>query len=168
MLVPHGSVFLSLTPLRFQRILQAGKVLTADSQNFVARFDEVALPSSGDQVTVYAETRGKFLEQRAIVVEIRQSEPYPVISFARVGKPMSAELRRASRWRVDLALVLARIGDAGTCQVLDMGPNGFAAIVNEELDPGSTLDVELTMEGLSASATARVQTKLRPPRPSVP
>ena len=39
-----------------------------------------------------------------------------------------------------------------------MGPNGFAAIVNEELDPGSTLDVELTMEGLSASATARVQT----------
>jgi hypothetical protein len=158
MLETGAAMFLLIPNPDNARILHAGKVIESSREGFVAEFEQSIAPPVGSDVNAYAETRGKFFQQGAVVVEIRQALPRSVIVFSRAGEPVSAEQRQLYRVCVVTSDIFARIGDERNCSVVDVSPAGFAALTTKEHRIGSLLQVSLRAEEHAFSAKARLQT----------
>lgn len=146
-----------------ERILQPGWVVESNAEGFVAEFEPGICPEVDCDVNAYGGIRGKFYQQGARVTEIRCREPRPIIAFARCGEVVSAENRQTFRVSTLNAGILAKVGREKNCQIVDISPEGFGAIVRGDLKIGSLVPVEFQYEANSVNAPARVQTvKIRP------
>jgi hypothetical protein len=158
MLTSGSAMFLMIPDATNKRVLHPGKVIESDAMNFVCEFEQPIAPTAGANVNAYADVRGKFMQQGASVVEVRQSQPKPIVAFARVGQAVSAESRQAFRVSVVVAGLVAQIDGTKGCQLVDVSPTGFGAILLKEYQIGSTICVTLNHEGHEVRTTARVQT----------
>lgn len=134
-----------------------GKVIESDATSFVAEFEETIAPPVDGDVNAYCEVRGKFFQQGAVVVEIRTSKPC-VIVFRRSGESVSAENRQTYRVSLVTAEFVVDVDKESGCQVVDISPEGFAAIISRKLNLGSLVKIKLNGEGQTFEASARVQT----------
>jgi PilZ domain len=157
MLSVGNAVYLLIPSASKRRILHRGQVIESNSTSFVAEFDEDIAPAVDSDVNAFCEVDGKFFQQGAVVTEIRPGTP-AVIAFRRNGEPVSAENRQTYRVSLVAADFTARIGREHQCQVVDISPEGFAAITSSKLNLGSVVQTEVWGEGDSFSAPARVQT----------
>jgi hypothetical protein len=157
MLSVGNEMYLLIPSLSKRRVLHPGKVVESNATSFVAEFEEsIALPVDSD-VNAYCEVRGKFFQQGAVVTEIRTSEPC-VIAFRRNGEPVSAESRQTYRVSLVTSGFTVDVDKERGCQVVDISPEGFAAITSTKLDLGSVLRIRLTGEEQTFETSARVQT----------
>jgi hypothetical protein len=157
MLFVGNAVFLLIPSPSKRRVLHPGKVIESDATGFVAEFEETIAPPAGVDVNAYCEVRGKFFQQGAVVMEIRTSKPC-IIAFRRNGEPVSAENRQTYRVSLVTAEFVADVEKIPACQVVDISPEGFAAITSRKLSLGSIVKIKLSGEGEKFEALARVQT----------
>lgn len=147
-----------------ERVLHLGKVLECTQLDFVAEFQEAIAPTTGSELLSFAEVNGKFFQQGAYVIDVKQPGPKPVILMGRDGEMVSAEQRQAFRVSVASVDMDARLGNERHCRVLDLSAEGFGAIAESEFSLGSLIHVAVTYEGQTAfSTTARVQTARKRP-----
>lgn len=146
-----------------ERVLHLGKVLECSPTDFSAEFEEPIAPEVGAELIAFAEMRGKFFQQGAVVIETKVPGTKPVILLSRVGDVVNAEQRQMFRVSVVTTDMEARIGNEKHCKVVDLSAEGFGAVAETELSLGSLVNVAVAYEGQTAfSTTARVQTvKLR-------
>jgi hypothetical protein len=158
MLAIDTEMFLLIPDASNTRTLHPGKVIESDAQGFVSEFEEPIAPPVGTDVNAYGKIRGKFFQQGAVVVAVRQTEPHPVIAFTRVGEPVSAENRQTFRVCLALTGIHARIDSEKNCPVVDMSAAGFGAIAAKVYELGTLVPISLEYDGNSISTLARVQT----------
>jgi hypothetical protein len=157
MLAVGNAVYLLIPSPSKKRVLHPGKVVESDATSFVAEFEESITPTVNGDVNAYCEVRGKFFQQGAIVTEIRTNNPC-VICFRRNGEPVSAESRQTFRVSLVTSEFVVDVDKEPGCQVVDISPEGFAAITKKKLSLGAVVKIRLTGEGETFEATARVQT----------
>jgi hypothetical protein len=157
MLAVGNAVYLLIPSPTKKRVLHPGKVVESTATDFVAEFEESIAPPLNGDVNAYCEVRGKFFQQGAIATEIRTNNPC-VIAFQRNGEPVSAESRQTFRVSLVTSEFTADIEKESGCQVVDISPEGFAAMSRKKLGLGSIVKIRLTGEGKTFEATARVQT----------
>ncbi len=150
-------VFLLIPGETRERILHQGRTLETDADIVVVEFIDPIIPLVGSDVNLYATFRGKFYQHGASVLEFRQSRP-SVIAFKKVGEPVSAESRGSYRVSTVTLEINARIAREDSCKVVDISPEGFAALTEQDYAIGSVVDTSLVCEGLACSGQARVQT----------
>lgn len=156
-----------------QKILHPGRVVESDAKTFVAEFEESIEPAVGADVVAYGEVGGKFFQQGAVVSELRgfgsgagagtSASAGPIIAFGRVGEVVSAEQRQTFRVSVAMLDLAAQINREDACQIVDMSPEGLAAIAGGLFELGSIVQISFTHEGHAVSASARVQTATQRP-----
>ena len=152
------TVFLRIPADTTERVLHQGKVLEATPDNLVAEFVDPLGLAPGADVTLYAEVRGKFFQQGATIVAVQQETPFPILAFKKVGQPSSAESRGSFRVSSAATQILASIAGQLKCPIVDISPEGFAAITRCELPLGASVQIAFEFEGVSCSGPARVQT----------
>ncbi len=157
MLCVGNEMYLLIPSPSKRRVLHPGKVIESNATCFVAEFEEPIAPAVNGDVNAYCEVRGKFFQQGAVVTEIRTSEPC-VIAFRRNGEPVSAESRQTYRVSLVTSGFVVHVNKEPGCQVLDISPEGFAAITSRKLNLGSLVNIRFTGEGQTFEASARVQT----------
>jgi hypothetical protein len=140
-----------------ERIFYSGKVLEADTEMFVAEFDEMQVPIVGSHVQTYRESGGKFFQQSALVKAIGRTQPNPIITFQRLGPPESAEKRNSYRVRMVRLSLTGQIGGEPRCNIADISPEGFAAITSKALDVGSLVKINIKYETHVLEGEARLQ-----------
>ena len=157
MLLVGNPVFLLIPSPSKKRVLHPGIVIESDSTHFVGQFEDAISPPLDSDVNAFCEVNGKFFQQGAAVSELRPG-PGNVTAFHRVGEIVSAESRQTYRVSVASADFVARIGKRSPCAVIDISPEGFAAIVCDRLNLGSIVQVKLEAEGQTLDTPARIQT----------
>ena len=156
MLAVGNTVHLMIPSPSQIRILHRGEVIESDSISFVGKFAEPIAPPVDSDVVAFCEVNGKFFQQGAIVAEFRLG-PVNIIAFRRNGEPVSADSRQTYRVSVVSNGFTAAVGKIRKCSVVDISPEGFAAIVTDRLDLGSVLTVKLDCDGRTVESPARVQ-----------
>jgi hypothetical protein len=158
MLAGGTAMFLLIPSDSKERILHPGKVIESNAQEFLAEFEESLELQPDADVVAFGEVAGKFYQQGAIVSEIRQGDPKPIIAFRRNGEPVSAENRQVYRVCVITSDIFARLAGEPKCQVADMSSVGLAVIAETDHQLGSMQQLDLSYQGQSISVKARVQT----------
>lgn len=159
-----SAMFLLLQVSAKDRVLQAGKVILSNADEVTVEFGEPVTLVAGADMIAMGETNGRLFQQGIRVKEFNADGPKITAAFRRMGEIVSAEQRQMFRVSVATAGMEARIGNEKNCQVVDLSPEGFGAILDSELKVGSLVQVSIDYEGKTLfTASARVQTcKLRP------
>ena len=87
-----------------------------------------------------------------------------MIAFRRMGESVSAESRQTYRVSLAAADFVARVDKETGCQVLDISPEGFAAITSRKLYLGSMVQIKVTGEGESFESPVRAETLQERPK----
>jgi hypothetical protein len=162
MLAVGNAMFLLIPSPSKTRFLHPGKVIESDCTSFTAEFENAVAPEIGSDVNAFCEVNGQFYQQGAIVREIRPGVMV-VIAFSRSGEVVSAENRQTFRVNVAAADIQAAVGRESACTVVDVSPEGFAAVTSKKVDVGSIVPIKLHGEGHALEAPARVQTMRQRP-----
>jgi hypothetical protein len=157
MLRTGTAMFLLIPGKSPERVLHPGKVTESDGASFVAEFAAPLHLIPALDVNTFTEVNGKFMQQGAVVVDVRCTSPAPIASFRRVGDPVSAEARQTYRISTVMEGIVALIGNEELCRVVDVSPEGFAGVIGRDYQLGSLTAVTLNYEGRTFSAVARVQ-----------
>jgi len=158
MLHNDQNMFLLLPGDSEKRVLQPGKVIESSAPSFSIAFDEpIELPVGLDTLA-FCEVRGKFFQQGASLVEVREGGPASIYVFNRVGDPVSAEQRQTFRVSVAAAQIYAQLGKQKQCLVVDISPEGLAVIADAGLTLGSMQKISTSYEQNTILADARIQT----------
>jgi len=147
MLLVGNAVYLLVPSPSKARILHPGEVIESDPTSFAAKFEDPITPAVESDVNAFCEVNGKFFQQGAVVTELRPG-PGNVISFRRSGEPVSAEARQTYRVSAVTADFTAQIDKFRSCPVVDISPEGFAAIVSDRLNIGSLVKAKVSADGL--------------------
>ncbi len=128
-----------------------------------AEFNIVATiphPQAGAEAVIFFEIRGKFFQQKTTIGGfVAAPRGGPVMgTFYPVGAPVSAEKRSIFRVSVATSEIKATIDRERDCQVVDISPEGFAAIARGIYAPGSLVNVELPVGNQKIAGQARIQT----------
>jgi hypothetical protein len=153
-----GQLFLLIPGKSKTRTLHPGKVIELDGSTYTAAFETCLTIDAGTEVVVYAEVNGKFFQQGAKVILVRQSEPTAIVAFTQVGEPVSAESRQTYRVSTVTSGICAKVDRERDCPLVDVSPEGFAIITAREYAIGSMANVEFSHETMKISTAARVQT----------
>lgn len=151
-------MFLLIPSASNARYLYPGKVIQSNSATFSAQFEDPISPQIASDVTALCEVNGKFFQEGAVVLDVVKGLEN-CFAFARSGEIVSAESRQTYRVSVaandDVTLVVGR--DA-SCPVLDVSPEGFAAVTAKQLNLGSVVPITLIGDVHTVHGTARIQT----------
>ena len=156
MLSVGNAVFLLIPSQSKKRILHPGEVVESGPTTFTAKFADPIAPTVDCDVNAFCEVNGKFFQQGALVTEIRPGPPN-VIAFRRNGEPVSAETRQSFRISVANEGFTSRVERVRSCSVVDISPEGFAAVVTDRLDLGSVVKIKLDCDAQTVESPARVQ-----------
>jgi hypothetical protein len=162
MLTVGTPIFLLVPDSSKKRILRPGKIVESAQGLLVAHSEDNLSIQEGCEVIVFFNAGGKFMQQAALVVAPDQqpappAQP-PALTFKFIGEAVSAEKRQLYRVSVPLANIRARIGTELACHIVDISPEGCAAITKQRYVIGSTIQIHFIHEGESVLAQARVQT----------
>jgi hypothetical protein len=158
MLVVGDAIFLLIPSAANKRVLHPGTVTESDATSFAVKFEDPIAPAVGTELNAFCEVHGKFFQQGASVVEIREPGNNPVIAFNRSGEPVSAENRQTFRVSIAAATIVVRLEKERNCQLMDVSLEGFAVLAEKKYDLGSLVTCNFTYEGIAVTAKVRVQT----------
>jgi hypothetical protein len=141
-----------------KRVLLPGKVVESTAESFAITLEAPQQFTVGLETLAFCEIRGKFFQQGATLIEVRDQIQPVTFVFNRNGEPVSAEQRQTFRVSAALSEIYAQVGPLRRCQVADISPEGFAVIASPGFAAGILLPVSFTYENFSIKADARVQT----------
>lgn len=148
--------FLAVPNQENKRVLTEGKVKSLEAGKVQIEFEQAAGLAAGTEVTLFAEQKGKFFQQAAVVTAEATENTLTTLSFDLVGDPVSAEQRgsyRTSAVTLNLPVSIDRL--AG-CVLADVSPEGLGVISPKPLTVGSTVEVTLHMEAFSIQDKMKV------------
>jgi len=154
-----GSVaFVSIPNPDNRRTLVEGKVVSV--QHPVAVMELEALPglSAGDDVTLFADVRGKFHQQAAKVAAINSETGTVQIEAHLIGEPVSAEQRGTFRVSCIALLLPVHVEKLAGCILADVSPEGLGVITPKPLVVGSMVDASLVIDAFKVQGRFKVQT----------
>lgn len=141
------------------RILHPSTVTDLAQGKVSCVFEETSLKvKDGDEVVLYAEVRGKFMQIGAKVDSITDVEGKLVFNFATVGAPVSAESRGSFRVSIVTDNIYATLGKFSSCPVADISAEGFAVLLKESLAVGSTFEATILSGETELTGMVRIQT----------
>lgn len=182
MLPSQTSVYLLVPNESNERVLHPGRVvvLEGDDQLVIEIAATVLLPASGTGVNLFFEQGTKFMQQGATLIEAREpmavattteapasgeqpgteapAEPTRAICIRPEGKPVSAESRGSYRVSVAALEIPARVEKERDCRLVDVSPEGFAAVMRTNHRLGTVVKVKTEYEGEHLDGRVRVQT----------
>jgi hypothetical protein len=150
------SAFLAVPNEENKRVLTEGKVRSVENGKCQIEFEQVASPGVGTEVMLFAEAKGKFFQQAAVISAEQAENGLTTVSFDLVGEAVSAEQRgsfRTSAVTLNLPVAIDRL--AG-CVLADVSPEGMGVITPKPLTVGSTVDVSLTLDGFNIQDKMKV------------
>ena len=170
MLQPESNIFFRIPENNKVKYLQPAHVLGLQDSIFTAEIpvggddDAELMPaegleldlSGGQEVLVYFEHRGEFMQQPACIETTADAQGKLLVGFRTIGEPMSAERRQCYRVSTLIACLEARLGEH-SCHLVDVSVTGFAVITDQEHSIGTVLPVTLFYEGMEYSGEACVQ-----------
>ncbi|MDB5327770.1 MAG: hypothetical protein JWM57_3339 [Phycisphaerales bacterium] len=158
MLKLNTAAFLAIPNENNKRVLSEGKVRAIEGvTSCQLDFEQVAGLAVGTEVTLFAETRGKFFQQGATVAGETFENGITTIAFALVGEPVSAEQRGSFRTTAVMLNLPVGVDRVAGCILADVSPEGVGVISPKPLVVGSTVDVNLQMEAFSVVEKMKVQ-----------
>lgn len=143
-----------------RRILHAATVTEVAADKVSFHFDEAAVAiNADDEVVLYAEVRGKFMQCGAKVESlVEELNGRAVWTFKLVGEPVSAESRGSFRVSIVTDNIMAALGKLPPCPVTDVSPEGFSVLLNESLSVGATFEATIFAGQTTISGQVRIQT----------
>ena len=136
----------------------AGRVVAASRKTFAVEFNRRIAMEAGQELDVFTTAHGKFFRQGVRVMQLQAEDSKFTATLARVGRPELAERRRSFRISVGGADLFVQIDPQEHCRVLDLGPQGFSAIVPRQLKIGGVAFAQFTHGPYVFSTLARVMT----------
>jgi hypothetical protein len=153
-----SDIYLRIPQESDQRILHPGTVQTIQDGIHTACFEEQDVAADpGDEVIIYFERQGKFMQQAARVAAIAAVDAQPVIGFEFIGEAVSAESRECFRVCTLTAEVTATLDDKETCEVLDISSTGFAVLSTSERNLGAAVKVTMCHQDRQFNGSASIK-----------
>jgi len=157
MLTTNAAAFMAVPNELNDRVLIEGKVVLIDGKRCVLSFEKLPEVSAGADVSLFAEVRGKFMQQAAQVTAIPTADGPLQIEFQIVGDAVSAEQRGSYRAPAVMLGVPVKIDQIVGCVLADVSPEGIGVICPKPLIIGTTVDVSFEIEGLKVETRMKVQ-----------
>lgn len=140
------------------KILDPATILEEKPDLYTAELqDEQLSVDEGQEILIFFLRGHEFLQQAATIDKVIEREPYLVIEFEMIGKPVSAESRQEYRVSTHGADMSVEIGDENDCQLLDIGCGGFSAAASEQYEIGNILNATLKYEDQEYTGSVSVQ-----------
>lgn len=152
-------------PMFKKRALRHASVTELDNEGFVVEFDDDPVPLEvDDEVIVYFDDDGNFMQQVVRIREIVRQEPRLQVVLTSIGDATCAESRKHFRVSTLSSEIHARIGEEADCAVQEVSATGFSVVAGESYDLGSTIEVAIEYEGDFFCGSASIQSilELRP------
>lgn len=141
-----------------KRDLVRGVISDQQDGGFVAEFEQARFPVTVDQkIVLFYESRRKFMQQSARVMEVHGVSGVLTFAFEAVGKPVSAEDREHYRTPAVSAVIDIRVGGEDGCRMVDISATGFAYIGRNEHAIGTILEVSVNHDDVEYSGTMSIQ-----------
>jgi hypothetical protein len=168
MLSNNTACFMSVPNPENKRMLVGGKTqpnaANVSGKNvFTIRFTEPVNMKAGADVTILADMRGKFHQQAGSLMRIEESGDQPLLLVQMTGEPVNCEARNCYRVSVAAQNINMTIDKQPNCTLADISSEGLAAITSQPLTVGTSVDVDLSVEGIYARGALRVQTEKKLP-----
>jgi hypothetical protein len=168
-------IFLLVPDWSNKRILHPGEVIECRPGVFVSKLDEsLSLPDGTDVMAFFHSADGRFMKQNAVVVVPNETRDHngktapktpaeiplksPLVVFRLLGEVMSAQKRKLYRVSVRQSNIRARIDTESNCHIVDISPEGCAAVTAQAYKIGSMVRIHFIFEGETVLAHGRVQT----------
>lgn len=150
-------VFLAIPNPDNRRVLVEGGVVAAELGRVQVTFEHIAALPHGADVTLFAEVRGKFSQQSAVVAAETFEAGHTTVTFDLVGEPVSAEQRGSYRTTAVMLNVPVGVDRMAGCLLADVSPEGVGVISPKPLTVGSMVDVVLEIEAFRLAEKMKVQ-----------
>jgi len=157
MLTTNAAAFLAIPNDQNDRVLIEGKVILIDGKRCVLSFEKLPQVEAGADVSLFAEVRGKFLQQAARVTAIPTADGPQQIEFQIVGDAVSAEQRGSYRAPAVMLGVPVKVDQIAGCVLADVSPEGIGVICPKTLIIGTSVDVAFEIDGMKVESRMRVQ-----------
>ena len=154
-------------PQTDERNLRHSAVIELDSEGFVVEIDDHRIDlNSGDEIIIYFDDSGEFMQQVVRIGEIVQETPCLTVALIPVGDATSAESREQHRVSTISTEIHADIEGETRCMVQDVSATGLAVVSTESHEIGATLDISISFGGDFFCGRVCVQSvhELRPGR----
>lgn len=161
MLKPNGPCFVTVLTPDNQRTLVGARVQQLDGDAAVLSVDDALDVRPSHEIVVFADIAGKLHEQPAKVEKV-DAAPGQILRLRLIGPPTDCDLRASHRVSVASQNIPVVVGAQPNCTLADISPEGLAVITPAPLTIGSTVDIDLSLEGIYARGSLQVssQTKL--------
>ena len=155
--------FLAVPNPQNKRVLVEGRTTAVEPAAVSIEFEHIAGLPPGEDVTLFAEVRGKFFQQGAKVGAETFENGHTTVAFELVGEPVSAEQRGSYRTSAVTLNVPIGVDRLAGCLLADVSPEGVGVITPKPLTVGAMVDVVLEVEPFRVTEKMKVQTaKLLP------
>lgn len=147
MLEQDKGIFVHFAGISHTRVLHPAKIVSSVNAIYTTECEEPGVETESEQdLVVYFDADGKFMQQSGQVQSVFETAPYVVFSFALMGEPASAENRDFFRISTVLYDVTVDVnGDSG-CKVVDVGLRGIGMIGPAGYGIGQVLDLRLRFQ----------------------
>lgn len=157
MLATGSGLFVQVSTDAHKRILHPAKVKESGKGIFTVEMDEPGLEfTPGQDIVVFYDLRGEFVQQVARVSAVLTTAPRAVFGFETMGAPVSAESRQCYRVSTVVAELMAKVGEEDNCPLLDVSATGFSVMSSRQYPIGASLAITLRFDGVAFSGTASV------------
>jgi hypothetical protein len=158
MLSINCECFLLIPNEQNERLLLPGKVVQLNDANAIVKFDQPITLKAGDESTIFAQWRDKFLQQGVKIQTAAMNDDPSTIELSRVGEPVSAEGRGSYRVSVAIAMIYGTVDGQKHCHVVDISPEGCAVVCTQPLIIGQTVPVQFEYQNVVVEGLLKVQT----------
>ncbi len=139
-------IFIHFAGISRKRTLHPAKIVNINIADaiYTAECEEPGVDPKGEQdVVVYFDRGGKFMQQGGRLQDVPQTVPCLVFSFTLTGDASSAESREHFRISTVLHDVTADVNDDPGCKVVDVSIRGLGLIGPEGYGIGQVVDLRL-------------------------
>jgi hypothetical protein len=142
-----------------QPILQLGTVVGVEDNVLTTEFEvEEMAAAAGEDVLIYFQHDGAFLQQLARIGTIERAAPGPSLGIETQGEPRSAEKRQEQRYATVASELMAELGDDGEpCPLLDISQTGLAVMSSTTFHVSDVIPVTLVHGDARFAGRASVQ-----------
>jgi hypothetical protein len=156
MLTPNSSVYLTLFTNGNNRVISPGKVLDTYDNTAKLQFPAGFDLKTGGKLVVYANWRGKFHSQNVVVNKANATGGNSVVDITTAGDPQLCGENESFRISALGHNITLSVDKQINCQLADIGEESLSVITQQPLQQGSTVSINLTVDGIYATGTLTV------------
>ncbi|VAX41535.1 hypothetical protein MNBD_PLANCTO03-1205 [hydrothermal vent metagenome] len=141
------------------RVLHAAKTISRVDDIITVNYtepDEVPTEPA-ESMTVFFHGPAEFMQQPGEHIEFENDEGEMQTGIKLIGEPVSAESRKCFRVSTVLAEYKAKLGNLGSCKLVDVSAAGVGFLTDTRLALGDSIDIEMTLAGKTCKGKGFIQ-----------